>query len=44
VISHRAEIARMCAMRLDMGVEMSDAYVSWAPMFHMGAPNTCWRH
>lgn len=36
VISHRAEIARMCAMRLDMGVEMADAYVSWAPMFHMG--------
>lgn len=36
VISHRAEIARMCAMRLDMGVEMTDAYVSWAPMFHMG--------
>lgn len=36
VISHRAEVARMCAMRLDMGVAMSDAYVSWAPMFHMG--------
>jgi len=36
VISHRAEVARMCAMRLDMGVEMSDAYISWAPMFHMG--------
>lgn len=36
VISHRAEVARMCAMRLDMGVAMTDAYVSWAPMFHMG--------
>ncbi|MFC6622509.1 class I adenylate-forming enzyme family protein [Novosphingobium panipatense] len=36
VISHRAEVARMCAMRLDMGVAMSDAYISWAPMFHMG--------
>ncbi|MEE4452773.1 AMP-binding protein [Novosphingobium resinovorum] len=36
VISHRAEVARMCAMRLDMGVEMADAYISWAPMFHMG--------
>lgn len=36
VISHRAELARMCAMRLDMGVAMDDAYVAWAPMFHMG--------
>ncbi len=36
VISHRAEIARMCALRLDLGIDSRDAYVSWAPMFHMG--------
>lgn len=36
VISHRAEIARMCSLRLDLGIDSGDAYVSWAPMFHMG--------
>lgn len=36
VISHRAEIARMCALRLDLGLDGGDAYVAWAPMFHMG--------
>jgi acyl-CoA synthetase (AMP-forming)/AMP-acid ligase II len=36
VISHRAEIARMCALRMDLGLKTQDAYVAWAPMFHMG--------
>lgn len=36
VISHRAEIARMCVLRLDLGWRPGDAYIAWAPMFHMG--------
>lgn len=36
VISHRAQIARMCALRMDLGIGPGDGYVSWAPMFHMG--------
>ncbi|WP_439532151.1 class I adenylate-forming enzyme family protein [Polymorphobacter sp.] len=36
VISHRAEIARMAVLRLDLGWRPGDAYVAWAPMFHMG--------
>lgn len=36
VISHRAQIARMCAFRIDLGLELKDGYISWAPMFHMG--------
>ncbi|MFT4149836.1 MAG: AMP-binding protein [Paracoccaceae bacterium] len=36
VISQRAQIARMCAFRLDLGLARDDAYISWAPMFHMG--------
>ena len=36
LISHRAEIARMCALRLDLGLAASDAYIAWSPMFHMG--------
>jgi fatty-acyl-CoA synthase len=36
VISHRAQIARMAALRLDLGIAPDDGYVSWAPMFHMG--------
>ena len=35
-ISHRAEIARMCALRMDLRMEPEDGYVAWAPMFHMG--------
>ncbi|NJC32893.1 fatty-acyl-CoA synthase [Sphingomonas jejuensis] len=35
-ISHRAEVARMCATRLDIGITADDGYISWAPMFHMG--------
>lgn len=36
VISQRAQIARMCAFRLDLGLTLEDGYISWAPMFHMG--------
>ncbi len=36
LISHRAEIARMCVTRLDLGIAADDAYVAWSPMFHMG--------
>ena len=36
VISQRAEIARMCTLRLDLGLEKSDGFIAWAPMFHMG--------
>ena len=36
VISQRAQIARMCALRIDMGLASEDGYISWAPMFHMG--------
>jgi len=36
VISQRAQIARMCAFRLDLGLALGDGYISWAPMFHMG--------
>lgn len=37
LISHRAEIARMTVLRLDMRVTEDDAFVAWAPMFHMGS-------
>ncbi len=36
LISHRAEIARMCVLRLDLGLAADDHYLAWAPMFHMG--------
>ncbi len=36
LISHRAEIARMTVFRMDFGVEPGDAFLAWAPMFHMG--------
>lgn len=37
LISHRAEIARMCAYRMDLAVTPSDDFIAWAPMFHMGS-------
>lgn len=37
LISHRAEIARMSAYRMDLGVTPSDDFIAWAPMFHMGS-------
>jgi acyl-CoA synthetase (AMP-forming)/AMP-acid ligase II len=36
VISHRAQIARMSALRLDLGIHADEGYISWAPMFHIG--------
>jgi len=35
LISHRAEIARMMAMRLDLHMRDDDAFVAWSPLFHM---------
>ena len=40
LISHRAEIARLAVLRLDLGVTREDAFILWPPMFHMG---TRWR-
>jgi acyl-CoA synthetase (AMP-forming)/AMP-acid ligase II len=37
LISHRAEIARMSVLRMDLNVTGEDAFVAWAPMFHMGS-------
>ena len=37
LISQRAEIARMAAMRLDIRADEGDASLAWAPMFHMGS-------
>jgi acyl-CoA synthetase (AMP-forming)/AMP-acid ligase II len=36
VVSQRAEVARMELLRRDLGLDASDAYVAWSPMFHMG--------
>lgn len=35
LISHRAEIARAMAGTTDLHVEPDEAFVAWAPMFHM---------
>ena len=37
LISHRAEIARMAVLRMDLNVTREDGFVAWAPMFHMGS-------
>lgn len=37
LVSHRAEIARMTVRRMDLQVTGEDAFVAWAPMFHMGS-------
>lgn len=37
LISHRAEIARMTVLRMDLRATEEDAFVAWAPMFHMGS-------
>ncbi|MCB9598334.1 MAG: AMP-binding protein [Sandaracinaceae bacterium] len=36
VISHRAEIVRNLVVRAEYGLAPSDAFVAWAPMFHLG--------
>lgn len=37
LISHRAEIARMVAFLADTPVRAGDAFIAWAPMFHMAS-------
>jgi len=37
LISHRAEIARMCVYRMDLAASPDDDFIAWAPMFHMGS-------
>lgn len=37
LISHRAEIARLHVNCLDFGLERTDAFVAWPPLFHMVA-------
>jgi len=36
VISQRAEVARMQVLQRDLSLDEEDAFVAWAPMFHMG--------
>jgi len=36
LISHRAEIARMMVLRVDLNIDAGDTYLAWSPMFHMG--------
>jgi len=37
LISHRAEVARMSALHSDTGTRVGDAFIAWAPMFHMAS-------
>ena len=37
LISHRAELARFALSRIDAGLAPGDAFVAWAPMFHMAS-------
>jgi acyl-CoA synthetase (AMP-forming)/AMP-acid ligase II len=37
VISHRAMVARTLITRIDRPLAREDAYLAWAPMFHMGS-------
>jgi acyl-CoA synthetase (AMP-forming)/AMP-acid ligase II len=37
LISHRAEIARMALLRMDIRATEEDGFLAWSPMFHMGA-------
>lgn len=37
LISHRAEIARNAALRMDLRATEEDGFLAWAPMFHMGS-------
>jgi acyl-CoA synthetase (AMP-forming)/AMP-acid ligase II len=36
VLSHRAEIARMLVLPLDLGVRPGDTNLCWPPLYHMG--------
>ena len=37
LISQRAELARLAAFRLDLGIGPADGFCAWAPMFHMAS-------
>ena len=37
VISHRAEIIRNLVVRAEYGLQPSDVFVAWSPLYHMGA-------
>lgn len=39
LVSHRAQVARMIVVRMDLCVAEDDAFVAWAPMFHMVSAN-----
>lgn len=39
LVSHRAQVARMIVVRMDLRVAEDDAFVAWAPMFHMVSAN-----
>lgn len=34
-MSHRTELARFAVSQLDAGLARGDAFLAWAPMFHM---------
>ena len=36
LISHRAFIARMTVLSIDLNIDHEDAFLAWAPMFHIG--------
>lgn len=36
LISHRAEIARMTTLRMDLKIDSGDAFLAWSPMNHIG--------
>ncbi|SFU10534.1 class I adenylate-forming enzyme family protein [Sedimentitalea nanhaiensis] len=40
LISHRAEIARTMGQMIDLPVTPEDAFVAWAPLFHMVSTDT----
>jgi len=37
LISHRAEIARMTVLAIDLNITSEDGFIAWAPLFHMGS-------
>jgi acyl-CoA synthetase (AMP-forming)/AMP-acid ligase II len=36
LICHRAEIARMTTLRMDLKIDSGDAFLAWSPMNHIG--------
>jgi acyl-CoA synthetase (AMP-forming)/AMP-acid ligase II len=37
VVSHRAQIFRNLVVRAEFGIDPTDAFVAWSPLYHMGA-------